>query len=182
MKILNLNIDELHLLSKFTDNGFAFNLGRTNNQNYSNVVFIDGENLCESSVFDEEFELSYVDGKPKLTLLEGETSNRIINASKDSHNVMLSSVVSIDGETLVDCVKLWGNDELIGSTELIALGIRNCENRGNYPFALLRVDKRCDYEVANQLFSCDTNEEVLKTEHKKCYKMEDIILSCLAGK
>lgn len=182
MKILNLNIDELHLLSKFTEYGFEFNLGKINNENHVNKFYVDGENLCDSNIFNEEFAVSYVGNSPRFELITHSDTDEIGYRSKETHNVMLSSVLSIDGETLVDCVKLWGNDELIRTTELLAIGVRPCENRVVYPFALLKVNKECDYEVADCLYSCNNDEQIRGTKHKQCYNMEDVIMGCLAGK
>lgn len=182
MKILNLNIDELHLLSEFTDYGFKFNLGKINNANHVNTFYVDGENLCDSNVFTKEFQLSQVGSSPRFELIDGNETLSRGYKSKETHNGILSSVLSIDGETLIDCVKIWGNDELISSTELLAIGIRPCENRSIYPFALLKINKGCDYEVANSFYSCDTDEQLRETKHEKCYNMEDIIMGCLAGK
>ena len=183
MKILNLDLDDMHLMGRATDLGFEMNLGKKTKY-FPNKIFINNEgnrfyeqsDLCGDFNIDTSFN--------SIVTLNSVKSSDDLSYYNKNYNVLFTGVYSLDCKTIVSDMKILANDDIVEDIKLVALGLMETSKghkvtRKNFPVAVLLMNKSCDYKIKDTIFSGRTGEIIKESKNKVAYPIEGVILNCM---
>lgn len=187
MKLLNLDLDNMHLLSRFTENGLELTIGNPLKGAYNKVMLcnkVNGHEFSGQEHLDGYFDLIMCGNNTKMF---GFVANNSKKKSNKKYNALFTGVYSFDCKSVTQSITILADKNLIKETDIIALGVLpTCDNylanRLSFPVSVLLINKDCDYKIGDTIFSGRTGEIIESSKNTDAYLVEDVILGCIAKK